>query len=87
MTAKQRVELFYAALGAVVIAFGFAAGFFTHGLDVQVKTKSVTVAPKTVAALEAAWGKPDQTVDGAQLGLKGATCDLYQSKGALICHQ
>lgn len=78
-----------------IIVFGwltaFAGGLLAHAPTL---TRTVRVPPKaalshmTAEQIIAALGKPDQTVDGAQVssGLAGATCMVWQSRHLLICH-
>lgn len=84
---KHRIAVLYGAFGALVLAAGFMAGYFQHGLRIKTETRQVQVAPKTLAALVKAWGKPDQQIDGSQInqGLQGSTCYLYQSRKVLLC--
>ena len=85
---KFSIDVFYAALGFVLLVAGFGFGYFTHGLDVQVKTHTIAKVPSSYKGVEQAWGKPNQVVSGAAVGQGAAqaTCDVYQSKQAIICH-
>ena len=90
MTARVRLN-FAAIYGGLVVVLVIAA--FTAGVvgpwKIQPKPVTIThvVAPQTAAAVAAAWGKPDQVVDGAQIsqGLAGTTCDVWRAKKAVLC--
>lgn len=88
-----KVQLNFAAIYGGLIVVLVVAAFFA-GLSgpwkVQPKPVTVThtVAPNTAAEIVAAWGRPDQQVDGAQVsqGLSGTTCAVYQSRKAVLCY-
>ena len=66
---------------------GAAFGLLSHA-PTFTHTVQVVHAPSSGAALAAAWGKPDQSVDGAQINaaLKGTTCAVWRSRRAVVCY-
>lgn len=64
-------------IAAVGMAAAFGGGLLAHAPTI---THTVKV--------EKAWGKPSQSVDGAQVSqaLAGLTCDVYQSRKTVVCH-
>jgi hypothetical protein len=79
----------YGTLIVVLVVAAFGAGV-AGPWKVQPKAVTVTrtVAPAAGAALVAAWGTSDQTIDGAQVsqGLAGTTCAVYRSRKTVVCY-
>lgn len=84
---RWRVDAVTFLLVGAAFASGWAGGLMSHAPTLT-RTVQVVHAPGTGAALVAAWGKPDQAVDGSQInaGLKGTTCAVYQSRRAIVCY-
>lgn len=79
---EHRADVFAYLLAGVAFAAGLGAGVLGRA-----HTITHTQVVKQTIAQE--YGKPSQTVDGAQLNasLAGLTCDVYQTKQAIICHR
>jgi hypothetical protein len=89
ISARFGFPFVYAALVAILAVATFGAGVLGPW-KAQPKPVTVTrtVAPATAKALVAAWGKPDSSVDGAQVNaqLAGLTCVVYQGRKAVLCY-
>ena len=76
----SRAPIIETALILFVFAAGFAGAFMFRAHD-TVSTRTVHVARS--------WGKPNTTVDGAQVNaqLAGFKCDVYQQRQTIVCHR
>jgi len=79
IAARHRSEALIWLLVVVAFTLGFLANFERRA---TVVTRTRVTHPSVAQLL----GKPDQSVDGAQIGLAGDTCDVYQAKRVVYCH-
>lgn len=77
---KARGEAFIWLFVILAFAAGFAANYERRAIV-------VTRHSVTRLSVEQQYGRPTQTVDGAQInqGLAGLTCAVYASRKTVIC--
>lgn len=75
----HRFAIIYSVLAGVLFGVSFA-GWYLGAQNTIVQTHTVRV--------EKSWGRPDQTIDAAQVNpqLAGMTCDVYNGRKTLVCH-
>ena len=78
----------YLLLAAAAFTGGFSLSLFGMKTQTMIQKVGVPAVVKSGAEAARALGKPDQTVDGAQINpaLKGLTCGVWQSKAAIVCY-
>jgi hypothetical protein len=79
---EWRMVIVLGGLAAILAAVSFYGGRASGAVLVtHTRVQHTTLAQE--------YGKPSQSVDGAQINpnLTGFTCDVYQAKQAIICHR
>ena len=75
-----------AFIGGLGLALNFKTVTFTHTKTVKVGAVAA-LRGTSAAQVAAAWGAPDQSVPGSQLGLPaGITCYAWNAKQAVLCY-
>lgn len=79
---EHRTDVFTWIFVGVAFFAGLGAGFMG-------RAHTITHTHLVKQSVQAQYGKPSQSIDGAQLNasLKGLTCDVFQKAQVILCHR